>query len=90
MKEANGEAFINAIFAFDHYLKKQTITIKTPWKEIGEEVNISLSLDLLSLDNWTTNSSEFVKTSLEKREAKQKSLQDVSKSQSSVSEIKRR
>ena len=51
MKEANGEAFINAIFAFDHYLKKQTITIKTPWKEIGEEVNISLSLDLLSLDN---------------------------------------
>jgi hypothetical protein len=51
VKEANGEAFINAAFAFDHYLKKQTITIKTPRKEIDEEVNISLSLDLLSLDN---------------------------------------
>lgn len=91
VKEANGEAFINSGFAFDHYLKKQTIAIKTPWKEIDEEVNISLSLGLLTLDNWTTNSSEFVKISLEQQEATQKELAKCLQiSQSSISERRKR
>jgi hypothetical protein len=46
VKKANGEAFINAAFALNYYLKKQKIAIKTLRKEIDKEVNISLSRGL--------------------------------------------
>ena len=91
VKEANGAAFVNSGFAFDNYLKKQTLAIKTPWKKIDEEVNISLGLGLLTIDHWTTNSSEIVKVSLEKKEATQKEIAAFLKiSQSSASERRKR
>ena len=31
-----GEAFINSGFAFDTFLKKQTIAIKKTWQELNE------------------------------------------------------
>ncbi|AUC84039.1 transcriptional regulator [Polaribacter sp. ALD11] len=72
--ESNGEAFINSGFAFDNYLKKQNLAIKTPWKEIDEELNIALDLALLTIDSWSVNSAEVFKISLEEQEATQKEI----------------
>tara|TARA_B100000795_G_C22780380_1_gene431988 strand:+ start:778 stop:1392 length:615 start_codon:yes stop_codon:yes gene_type:complete len=62
--ESNGEAFINSGFAFDTFLKKQTIAIKTPWQELNEELNVAFDLALLTMDSWTKNSAEVFKLSL--------------------------
>jgi hypothetical protein len=89
--EANGEAFINSGFAFDTLLKKQTLAIKTPWKEINEEINIGLGLGLLIMDKWTQNSAEFVKTFLERESDTQKEIAKfLNISQSSASERRKR
>lgn len=91
VNEANGEAFINSGFAFDNFLKKQTLAIKTPFEEINEEINIGLSLGLLIMDNWTQNSAEFVKKSLQNTAATQKEIAaDLKISQSSASERRKR
>ncbi len=90
IKESSGEAYINSGKAFDS-LKKQTLTIKSPWKELDEELNLALELGLLTMDNWTPNSAEFVKTSLNHLDATQKQLSEILQiSQSSVSERRKR
>ena len=75
--ESNGEAFINSGYSFDKLLKKQSIAIKSPWKEIDEILNISLSLALLTMDYWTANSAEFVSTSIEHPELNQTGLGEL-------------
>jgi hypothetical protein len=72
--EANGEAFINSGFAFDTYLKKQSLAIKTPWPAIDEELNIAFDLALLTMDSWTINSAEVFKISLELEHSTQKEI----------------
>lgn len=72
--ESNGEAFINSGYAFDHLLKKQSIAIKSPWKDIDDEFNVSIPLALLTMDYWTANSAEFVSVSIENPESTQKDL----------------
>ncbi len=91
VREANGEAFINSGFAFDKLLKKQNLAIKTPWDEIDAEVNIGLGLGLLIMDNWTQNSAEIVKLTLENKHITQKEIaKKLSISQSSASERRKR
>lgn len=75
--ESNGEAYINSGFAFDTYLKKQTIAIKTPWQEIDEELNIAFDLALLTMDSWTKNSAEVFKLSLESENSTQKKIATI-------------
>jgi hypothetical protein len=75
--ESNGEAFINSGFAFDTYLKKQTIAIKTPWQELNEELNIAFDLALLKMDSWTKNSAEVFKLSLESENITQKEIANL-------------
>ena len=75
--ESNGEAFINSGYAFDTYLKKQTIAIKTPWQEIDEELNIAFDLALLTMDSWTKNSAEVFKLSLESENSTQKKIANI-------------
>ncbi|QTE23205.1 sigma factor-like helix-turn-helix DNA-binding protein [Polaribacter cellanae] len=75
--ESNGEAFINSGFAFDNYLKKQNLAIKTPWQDFDEEMNIALDLALLTIDSWTQNSAEVFNLSLENREATQKEIAKI-------------
>jgi hypothetical protein len=75
--ESNGEAFINSGYAFDTYLKKQTIAIKTPWQEIDEELNIAFDLALLTIDSWTKNSAEVFKLSLESENSTQKKIANI-------------
>jgi hypothetical protein len=89
--EANGEAFINSGFAFDHLLKKQTLAMKSPWLEIDKQINISFALSLLIMDNWTVNSAEFVQFSLKNPNLTQKEIsKNLRISQSSVSERRKR
>lgn len=71
---SNGEAFVNSGFAFDNYLKKQTVAIKTPWPEIDEELNIAFDLALLTIDSWTQNSAEVFKISMEDENLTQKEI----------------
>ena len=75
--ESNGEAFINSGYAFDTYLKKQTIAIKTPWQEIDEELNIAFDLALLTMDSWTQNSAEVFKLSLESENITQNEIASI-------------
>lgn len=89
--ESNGVAFINSGYAFDNYLKKQTIAIKTPWKEIDEELNIAFDLALLTMDSWTKNSAEVFKLSLQQEDFTQKEIGEVlGITQGSVSERQKR
>lgn len=89
--ESNGEAFINSGFAFDNYLKKQTIAIKTPWPQIDEELNIAFDLALLTMDSWTKNSAEVFKLSLKPENETQKEIANIlGITQSSVSERQKR
>ncbi len=72
--EANGEAFINSGFAFDNYLKKQSLAIKTPWQEIDRTFNIAFDLALLTIDSWSANSAEVFKIVLENPKITQKEI----------------
>lgn len=71
--EANGEAFVNSGKLFEN-LKKDTLAIRSPWPEVDEQVNLMLDLALLTMDNWTQNSAEIVKLSLEMPDATQTEL----------------
>jgi hypothetical protein len=85
--ESNGEAFINSGLAFDNYLKKQTIAIKTPWQELDDEFNIAFDLALLTMDSWTKNSAEVFKLSLDSGNRTQKEIAAIlGITQGSVSE----
>lgn len=75
--ESNGEVFINSGYAFDTYLKKQTIAIKTPWQEIDDELNIAFDLALLTMDSWTENSAEVFKLSLLSENSTQKEIGEI-------------
>lgn len=89
--EANGEVFINSGFAFDNYLKKQSIAIKTPYKDIDEEFNLSFDLALLTINSWTQNSAEVFKLSLASKNSTQQEIAKVlGIKQSSVSERQKR
>lgn len=89
--EANGEVFINSGIAFDNYLKKQTLAIKTPWQEIDDEFNLFFELALMTIDNWTINSAEIFKISTKNKEAIQKDIAALlGISQGSVSERQKR
>lgn len=89
--ESNGEAFINSGFAFDNYLKKQNLAIKTPWQELDEELNIAFDLALLTIDSWTKNSAEVFKLSLESENITQKEIAEIlGITQGSVSERQKR
>lgn len=89
--ESNGEAFINSGKAFDALLKKQTLAVKSPWKEFDEEINLAIRLSLLTMDNWTQNSAEFVRTLLNNLSSTQIEIsKKLNISQSSTSERRKR
>lgn len=68
--EANGEAFVNSGKLFEN-LKKDTLAIRSPWPEVDDQLNLMLDLALLTMDNWTQNSAEIVKLSIEMPQATQ-------------------
>ncbi|WP_242918719.1 SatD family protein [Pontibacter liquoris] len=71
--EANGDAFVRSGRLFEQ-LKKDTLAISSPWPDVDAQLNLMLDLALLTMDNWTQNSAEIVKLSLELPEATQTEL----------------
>ncbi|MDN3492288.1 HMG-box domain-containing protein [Winogradskyella bathintestinalis] len=66
VSESNGEAFIFSGETFDTLKKeKQNLKIKTSNDTLNEELNLYFRLALIAMDNWTVNSAEIVKLSLE-------------------------
>lgn len=67
------------------------MALKTPWKDINEEFEVSLGLSLLIMDSWTTNSAAFVYMSLQNPECTQKVIaKKLDISESSASERRKR
>lgn len=63
---SNGEAFIYSGETFETLKKdKQNLKIKTKDNVLNKEINLYFRLALIAMDNWTVNSAEIVKLSLE-------------------------
>ena len=84
--ESNGSAFIYSGQSFEN-LKKQTLAIKTEWKEFDKTINLMFDLASLTMDNWSPTSSLIIKTALEaKPESNQQELAALlNKKQSNIS-----
>jgi predicted XRE-type DNA-binding protein len=86
ISESNGTAFIHSGESFEK-LKDQTMSIKTPWPEVDEEMDLAISLALMTMDSWTPAGAEIVKMHLDYPKANQKELAEILNiSQGSVSE----
>lgn len=90
--ESNGEAFIFSGETFESLKKdKQNLRIKTNDLILNKELNLYFKLALISMDNWTVNSAEIVKFSLEQPEALQKELaEQIGTNQNAVSKRQKR
>jgi predicted XRE-type DNA-binding protein len=90
--EANGEAFINSGEAFDTLKQnKANLALKTPWPRFDDDMNLSLRLALIAMDNWSQTSAQIVKYAIENRNTKQDKIAKIAgKSQSSISEALKR
>lgn len=66
VSESNGEAFVFSGETIET-LKKEKINLKleTKDKDLNKELNLYFKLALIAMDNWTVNSAEIVKLSLE-------------------------
>ena len=73
--ESNGEAFVYSGETFELLKKeKQNLRIKTKSQVLNDELNLYFKLALITMDNWTINSAEIVKLSLEHPNALQEDL----------------
>jgi predicted XRE-type DNA-binding protein len=82
---SNGPAFIHSGAAFDA-LNKNTLAIKSPWKDFDEVLNIMLDLATLTMDNWKPAMAEIFKKQLENPNFKQVEIaESLNKKQSNVS-----
>ncbi len=83
--ESNGFAYVNSGECFEG-LKKQTIAIKTPWKDFDIVLNLVLDVLSLTINNWSPNNALLIKTSLENSNNTQKELAEkLDKKQSNIS-----
>lgn len=82
---SNGSAFIYSGEAFDG-LGKNTLAIKTPWKDFDETINLVLSLATLTMNDWKPTMAEVFKKQWETPEAKQIEIAEaLGKKQSNIS-----
>jgi len=90
--EANGQAFIYSGDQFEKLKKeKLTLAVKTPWEDFDREMNVSIKLALIAMDNWKPKTAEIVKMSLAYPEKGQSELAELlGINQSSVSEAQKR
>lgn len=88
--EANGEAFVFSGKLFEQ-MKKRTLAVKSPWKEVDEQINVCLGLALLTMDKWSVSSAEVVQLALAFPDATQTVLAEKLKiSQGRVSDRQHR
>jgi hypothetical protein len=89
--EGSGAVFLFSGLAFDTLLKKQNLAIVSQDKDFDNLFNMSLALALLTMDNWTVNSADFVAKYLENPNTTQKVIaKELNISESSASERRKR
>ncbi|MEY2703057.1 MAG: hypothetical protein RLY43_1695 [Bacteroidota bacterium] len=82
---SNGLAFIHSGKAFDT-LGKNTLAIKTPWKDFDEVISIMLDLASLTMNDWKPAMAEIFMKQWENPEAKQIDIaKELNKKQSNIS-----
>ncbi len=86
--ESNGEAFQFSGETLETLKKeKVNLKIKTTNSKLDQELNLYFKLALITMDNWTPNSAEIVKLSLEQPDALQQELaRQIDISQNTVSD----
>ena len=90
ISEAGGDAFIYSGRLFDQ-LKKNTLGVKSPWKEVDHIINLCLELASLTIDRWTTNSAEIMALSIRNPQKTQRELANmIGISQGRISERQQR
>ncbi len=87
ISESNGTAYLFSGETFES-LKKRTLSIKTPDKDINEVLGIMIMLILPIVDQWSPNQSRLIQVVFENPSLSQKELAKLlhKKSQSSISE----
>ncbi|GAB1856563.1 hypothetical protein MHTCC0001_13980 [Flavobacteriaceae bacterium MHTCC 0001] len=92
VSESNGEAFIYSGETLETLKKeKQNLQIKTHNTEVDKELNLYFKLALVTMDNWTNNSAEVVKLSIENPNALQKELAEkIGTKQDAISKRQKR
>ncbi len=90
--ESNGEAFQFSGDTLESLKKeKLNLKIKTINPEIDDELNLYFKLALIAMDNWTMNSAEIVKLTMENNKALQAVLgQMIGINQTAVSQRQKR
>lgn len=85
--ESNGTAFLNSGECFEE-LKKQTLAIKTPNKDLNETLNLMIELASLTIDRWTETAVKLIKLKIENPNLNQKDLANLlnKTAQGSISE----
>ncbi|TJY34125.1 transcriptional regulator [Pontimicrobium aquaticum] len=78
VSESNGEAFVFSGETLETLKKdKQNLRIKTKHFNLNKELNLYFKLALTFMDNWTVNSAEIVKLSIENTNALQHELANM-------------
>jgi small nuclear ribonucleoprotein (snRNP)-like protein len=82
--ESNGSAFVNSGLCFEQ-LKKNNMAIKSPVEEFDIQMNLLLDLAQLTMNGWTSKSSEVIKTAIQNPTFTQKELANkLNKAQSTI------
>jgi len=78
VSESNGEAFVFSGETLETLKRdKQNLRLKTKNPKLDEELNLYFKLALTFMDNWTVNSAEIVKLSIENPNALQQELATI-------------
>ena len=76
--ESNGEVFQFSGETLENLKKEKTnLKIKSRYITINDELNLYFKLALIAMDNWTINSSEAVKVTLENSGALQSEIAEI-------------
>jgi hypothetical protein len=57
--------------------KNQNLLIRTAWEDFDIEMNVMLKLALIVMDNWSSNSGEIVRLTLENPDLKQAEIGEI-------------
>lgn len=89
--ESNGPVFVLSGECYEN-LKIKTLSIKSPWQDVNEHLNMLIDIATLTMDTWSTVTASVVKTALLNPGLTQKELASLmkKKSQSTISDSLKR
>ena len=76
--ESNGSAFVHSGELLEHLkATKQSLAVRSPWQEWDQEINASLNLALVIMDQWKPKTAQLVRTALEHKGMSQQEMADL-------------